>query len=125
MPSLTAGQVESLNEVAETLEAQIKVFVLGGSPSFAMEFNKNFARQMSELSGVSYENAVLIATSIDCDIHEEVDTQEAKESVERISSVMVDALLAVYDSSFDKKTSFAHYNVDILKNIAGQMYLKL
>lgn len=125
MPSLTTDQVRALHEASETLEAQLKVFVSEESPSFVMEFNKKFASRLSELSGISYENAVLVSTSIECDIYDEVDTQEAKEVVERISSVMVDALLTVYDSSFDKKTSFAHYNVDILKNIAGQMYLKL
>ena len=125
MSSLTMEQVKALYEVSETLEAQLKVFLSEETPSFVMEFNKKFASRLSELTGISYENAVLVSTSIECDIYEEVDTQEAKEVVERISSVMVDALLSVYDYSFDRKTILANYNVDILKNIAGQMYLKL
>lgn len=125
MSSLTKTQVKELNEVAETLEAQIKSYDSGDPLSFPMEFNKRFAGQLSELSGISYENAVLVATSVECDIFEEVSTQEGKEAVERISSVMVIGLLAAYDSSFDRKTSCAHYNVDILKNLAGKMYLRL
>lgn len=121
MSSLTIKQVKALNKVSETLESQLKEIV---SP-FVLEFNKNFARRLSEISGISYENAALVASSIKCDIYEEVDTQEAKEAVERVSNVMVDALLTAYDHLFDNKVKFAHYNADILKNTASQMYLKL